>query len=86
MSSHVSVRDKLDFLVRATGRSEAQIVAEALEVGLAELSRKEAMDSFLSGALSRADVVRLVGEGTVREWESARQAIERDVRWGLGRD
>lgn len=86
MLSRASVRDKLDFLVRKTGRSEAQIVAEALEVGLTELSHKEAMESYLSGSLSRADVVALVGEGIIREWESARRAIERDVRWGLGRE
>jgi predicted DNA-binding protein len=33
-------RDKLDYLVRATGRAEADIVAEAVEAGLTELYRQ----------------------------------------------
>ena len=52
-----NMRGKLDYLVRATGRAEAEIVAQAVEEGLSELYRKQVAEAYLSGKLEREKVV-----------------------------
>lgn len=76
-------RAKLDYLVRSTGRSEEEIVAEAMEAGMAALLGKQIGDAYLAGELDRAEAVAEIGEDAVAELDYARRAIEQDVHWGL---
>ena len=78
-----TLRDKLDYLVRATGRAEADLVAEAVEEGLTELYCKQIADAYLSGEMDRAQAVAVLGEEMVEDLNYARRAIEEDVKWGL---
>jgi hypothetical protein len=78
-----TIRGKLDYLVRATGRAEAEIVAEAIEEGLTELYRKQIADAYLAGELDREQAIAELGEETVEDLDYARRAVEQDVRWGL---
>lgn len=78
-----NMRKKLDYLVRATGRPEAEIVAQAVEEGLFELYRKRLADAYLSGELDRQKAVRELGEDAVEELDYARDAVTADVEWGL---
>jgi predicted transcriptional regulator len=83
MPAAQTLREKLDYLVRATGRGEAEIVAEAVEEGLTELYRKQITDAYLAGGLDRAQAVAELGEETVEDLDYARRSIEKDVKWGL---
>jgi len=77
------MRDKLDYLARATGRDEAEIVAEAIEEGLTELYRKHIANAYLAGELSREQAIAELGEETVEELDYAKRSVEQDVQWGL---
>lgn len=77
------MRGKLDYLVRATGRAEAEIVAEAVEKGLTELYRKQIAHAYLAGELDREEAIAELGEEAVEDLDYARRAIEKDVQWGL---
>lgn len=78
-----TMRDKLDYLVQATGRAEAEIVAEAIEEGITELYRKQIADAYIAGELDREQAISELGEQTVEDLDYARRAIEQDVQWGL---
>ena len=78
-----TMRDKLEYLTRATGRREAEIVAEAIEEGLTELYRKQIADAYLAGELDREQALAELGEETVENLDYARLAVEQDVQWGL---
>ena len=80
-----TIREKLDYLVQATGRSESQIVAEAVEEGLDELYRKQVADAYLAGKLDRKRAIAQLGEEAVEDLDYARRAVEKDVAWGIKR-
>jgi predicted DNA-binding protein len=83
MATGLTLGEKLDYLVRATGRAEAELVAQAVEQGLTELYRKQIADAYLAGELDRAQVLAELGEEAVESLDYARRAVEDDVRWGL---
>ena len=83
MTTTKSMRRKLDYLVRTTGRAEADIVAEAVEQGLTELYRRHIADAYLTGCLGRDKAVAELGAVAIDELDYAREAIEADVAWGL---
>lgn len=83
MPATKTIRKKLEYLVRATGRPEADIMASAVEEGLDDLYRKEIADSYLAGKLDRKKAVAELGEEAVGDLHYSRKAIEADVRWGL---
>jgi len=78
-----SMRRKLDYLVRATGRGEAEIVALAVEEGLSELYRKQVAEAYLAGNLEREKTVHELGKDAVEELDYARRSIDADIEWGL---
>jgi hypothetical protein len=78
-----NMRRKLDYLVRATGQAEAEIVAQAVEDGLSELYRKQVTEAYISGSLDRDKAVRELGKDAVEELDYARRSIDADIAWGL---
>ena len=85
MHTASTMHEKLSYLARTTGRAEVEIVAEAMEQGLAELFRQQIADAYLAGDLTRDEAVTELGETAVDSLDYARRAVERDVKWGLGR-
>jgi len=85
MPATKTIRKKLDYLVRSTGKPESEIMAAAVEEGLDDLYRKEIADSYLAGSLDRKKAVSELGEEAVEDLDYARKAVESDVRWGLKR-
>jgi predicted DNA-binding protein len=83
MPTAQTLRDKLDYLVRTTGRAEAEIVAQAVEHGLTELYRRQVADAYLARGLDRTEALAALGYEAVEALDDARQAIEHDVQWGL---
>lgn len=85
MATSQTVQERINFLVRSTGRTEAQILAEAIETGLAALCTKHIEEAYLAGEIDRGQAVQELGQEAVDELDYARHAIEQDVRWGLSR-
>lgn len=83
MPTTQTIRKKLDYLVRATGRAEADIMGDAVEQGLDELYRKQIADAYLSGQLDRKKAVGELGVDAVEALDYARKSIESDIEWGL---
>ncbi len=78
-----TMRNKLEYLVRQTGRAEAEIVALAVERGLDELFRQELAEAYLGGAVDRHRAVQELGKEEVDELDYARASVEADVKWGV---
>ena len=78
-----NMRRKLDYLVRTTGRAEAEIVAQAVDEGLSELYRKQLAGAYLSGKIDRDKAVYELGRDAVEELDYARNSIDADIEWGL---
>jgi predicted DNA-binding protein len=78
-----SLRDKIDYLVRKTGRSETEIFAEAIEEGLTSIYRKQIIDSYLSGNVDRREAIAELGDEIIGELDYALRSIEKDAKWGL---
>ncbi|MEM1562903.1 hypothetical protein GG496_002289 [Candidatus Fervidibacteria bacterium JGI MDM2 JNZ-1-D12] len=83
MPTAQTLREKLEYLVRATGRKEAEIVAEAVEEGITELYRKQIANAYLAGEIDREQAIAELGEDVVEDLDYARMSVERDVKWGL---
>lgn len=83
MSVTNTLREKLDYLVRVTGRPETELLAEAVGEGLTELYRKQIADAYLAGELEREKAIEELGEEEIEDLDYARLSIERDVKWGL---
>jgi len=83
MTATRTLRKKLDYLVRTTGRAEADIMAAAVEEGLEDLYRKQVAEAYLSGKLERRKAVAELGGDAVEDMDYARKALEADARWGL---
>ncbi|MHB1455843.1 MAG: hypothetical protein ACYC0V_02900 [Armatimonadota bacterium] len=78
-----TMREKLDYLVRKTGRNESEIVAQAVDEGVSELYRKQLSDAYLAGELDRIKTILELGEECVGDLDYARQAVDADIQWGL---
>jgi len=78
-----TLRDRVGLLVRLTKRGEAEILAEAVDAGLAVLCREQISKAYLAGELDRAQAVAELGPEALADLEYARGAIHHDVAWGL---
>lgn len=83
MPTTLSLSRKLGHLARATGRRECEILAQAVEVGMDSLYRKQIAESYLAGRIGRRRAVSDLGSDLVEELDYAREAVIADVKWGL---
>lgn len=86
MTASTSLRERLDYLVRTTGREEAEIVADAITRGIEDLYRVGLGDAYLAGDVAREDAVAELGEEAVADLDYAREAVLADIAWGLRRE
>jgi hypothetical protein len=73
----------LEFLVDRQGQDEAAILAQALRTGIEALYREALVEEYLLGRVPRETVLREFGPERVEEIEYRRDALRRDVTWGL---
>jgi len=78
-----TLAEHLDFLVTERGEDEAMILAEALRTGVEALYREALVEGFLLGRISREKVLHEIGPEALTEVELQREALRRDVEWGL---
>ena len=75
----------LDVLVRETGEDETSVLAKAVRAGVDVLYRQHVIDRFVAGTLSRSEAVAVLGPELVEDLEYQREALARDIAWGLRR-
>lgn len=80
----MSASEILEELVRETHRTEAEILALAVEAGLRQMHRDHVLGEFLRGLISRDDAIEAVGIDWVELAERQHRAAKEDVSWGLG--
>lgn len=78
-----TLAEHLDFLVTQRGEDEAMVLAEALRTGVEALYREALVEGFLLGRISREKVLHEIGSEALTEIELQRDALRRDVEWGL---
>ena len=75
--------DKLEFIFKETGEVEVTVLVQAFREGLKYLYRQKVMDAFIEGKLIRAEAIRILGLETVEDLEYQKDAIRKDIQWGL---
>jgi hypothetical protein len=76
-----SVSSYLDDLVRETRKTEAEVMAMALETGLRQLWREQVLGRYLRGEITRAQAVEAAGGDWVELAERQHQATREDLEW-----
>ncbi len=73
---------QLEKLVQLRHESPVRVIAEALEVGIAELFRESVLRRYFRGDLSKKRAVQLVGLHAVKLAEQQNKAVLKDIAWG----
>ena len=78
-----ALTEHLKFLVAQKGQDEATVLAQALRMGVEALYQEALIEAFLLGGVSRETALRELGPDLLAEVEYQRDALQRDVQWGL---
>ena len=62
---------------------ESVVIQQAVESGVETLYRDMLISRYLADEITREEAIEQLGVDVVEEVESARDAIEEDVEWGL---
>jgi len=75
--------DRLAFLTTYRHEGETAILTEALSTGIQALYRETLIEAYLLGQVSRATLLQELGPEQLEKIEYQRDALRRDVAWGL---
>lgn len=75
---------ELEVIIKLRKEDPSIVLAKALRVGLKELLKQITLDDYLKKKISRKEAVRLIGLDLVRRAEKEREAVLKDIEWGLG--
>lgn len=78
-----TLADHLDFLVTKKGEDEAFVLARALQTGVETLYQEAVTEAYLLGEVPRETALEELGPERLREIEDQRDALQRDIEWGL---
>lgn len=78
-----ALTEHLKFLVAQKGQDEATVLAQALRMGVETLYQEALLEAFLLGKVPRETALRELGPDRLAEVEYQRDALQRDVEWGL---
>ena len=81
--TRMTFAEKLTFIASHQRQEEASLLAQALDRGVDVLYREALIDEYLNGSLPRAELVQEVGPEAVVEIDAQREAIRKDIAWGL---
>ncbi len=83
--TELTFAETLDVLVREIGEDETTVLAKAMRTGVSILYRQHVIGRFVAGTISRAEAVAALGPKVVEDLEYQRDALARDIAWGLRR-
>jgi hypothetical protein len=78
-----TLAEHLDFLVAQKGEDEATVLAQALRTGVETLYQEALTEAYLLGGVPRETALKELGSERLAEIEYQRDALKRDVEWGL---
>lgn len=76
-----TVASYLDLLVRETHKSEAEVMAMAIETGLRHLWRERVLGRYLRGEIDRQQAIDAAGADWVELAERQHRAMREDLEW-----
>jgi hypothetical protein len=83
---NIALSEQLTYLITQRSVNEATILAQAVSKGIQLLYTEAITEAYLLGTLSREQAVKILGIAVVKEIESQRDALKRDVEWGLSNE
>jgi hypothetical protein len=78
-----TLTEHLDFLIAQGGQDEATVLAQALRAGVEAMYQEALVEAYLLGKVTRETALRDLGAERLAEIEYQRDALRRDVEWGL---
>ena len=81
--SETGLTQKLAFVVARRHEDEATVLAQAVREGIHTLYREVLIEAYLLGRVSRETVLKELGPEQLEEIEYQRDALQRDVAWGM---
>lgn len=78
-----TVSDQVRELARHHDIDESEVIQQAVEAGVETLYRDMLISRYLADEITREEAIDKLGVELVEDVESARDAIEEDVEWGL---
>lgn len=82
----MTLTEKLSYLASQRGEDEATLLARAVDAGVETLYREAVIEAYLEGRCSREELLRELGPAVAAEVDQRREALRRDVEWGLAGD
>lgn len=73
----------LETLVRETQKSETELIARAIPLGLRQMQREYILASYLKGELDREAAIEAVGIDWVELAERQQTAMREDLAWAM---
>lgn len=74
---------QLTFVMAHRREDEATVLAQAVREGIQSLYRETLIEAYLLGKVSRETVLQELGAEHLEEIEYQRDALRRDVAWGV---
>jgi hypothetical protein len=81
--NETGLTQQLAFVVARRREDEATVLAQAVREGIRTLYREVLIEAYLLGRVSRETVLKELGAEQLEEIEYQRDALQRDVAWGL---
>ena len=81
--SETGLTQQLAFVMAQRHEDEATVLAQAVREGIHTLYREVLIEAYLLGRVSRETVLKELGAEQLEEIEYQRDALQRDVAWGL---
>jgi hypothetical protein len=75
--------EQLAFVVAQRQEDEATVLAQAVREGIQVLYREALIEAYLLGHVPRETILKELGSEQLEEIEYQRNALQRDVEWGL---
>ena len=81
--NETGLAQQLAFVVARRREDEATVLARAVREGIQALYREALIEAYLLGQVSRGMVLKELGPEQLEEIEYQRDALQRDVAWGM---
>lgn len=81
--SRTALAQQLTFVVTQRHEDEGSVLAQAVREGIQAMYREALIEAYLLGQTPRKVVLKELGPDQVAEIEYQRDALQRDVAWGL---
>ena len=84
--TNLAFAQQLEFIIQHRHADEVVVLAEAVRTGLQTLYWETLIEAYLLGQVPREQALKELGAERLAEVEYQRDALKRDVAWGLQRD